>query len=62
MAYGPSDEREGIAAIHRAHDLGVTFFDTAEAYGRGQNEQVVGKAVKGFRDEVVLASKFGFTP
>lgn len=43
MAYGPSDEREGIAAIHRAHDLGVTFFDTAEAYGWGQNEQVVGR-------------------
>ena len=62
MAYGPSDEREGIAAIHRAHDLGVTLFDTAEIYGWGENEKVVGAAVKGFRDDVVLATKFGFSP
>ncbi len=61
MAYGPSDEREGIAAIHRAHDLGVTLFDTAEIYGWGENEKVVGRAVKDFRDEVVIATKFGFT-
>jgi aryl-alcohol dehydrogenase-like predicted oxidoreductase len=60
MAYGPSDEQDGIAAIHRAHDLGVTLFDTAEIYGWGENEKVVGKAVKGFRDDVVLATKFGF--
>ena len=61
MAYGPSDEQEGIAAIRRAHDLGVTFFDTAEIYGWGDNERVVGRAVQPFRDEVVLATKFGFT-
>ncbi len=61
-AYGPSDVDEGIAAIRRAHDLGVTFFDTAEMYGWGENEKVLGRAVKGFRDEVVLASKFGQTP
>jgi aryl-alcohol dehydrogenase-like predicted oxidoreductase len=62
MAYGPGDEQEGIAAIQRAHDLGVTFFDTAELYGwgTGSNEILVGKAVKDFRDEVVLATKFGF--
>jgi aryl-alcohol dehydrogenase-like predicted oxidoreductase len=62
MAYGPGDEQEGIAAIRRAHDLGVTFFDTAElyGYGTGSNEILVGKAVRGFRDEVVLATKFGF--
>ena len=61
LAYGPSDEQQGIAAIQRAHDLGVTFFDTAEAYGWGENEKVVGRAIKAFRDEVVVASKFGFT-
>ncbi|NUO40767.1 MAG: aldo/keto reductase [Streptomyces sp.] len=62
MAYGPGDEQEGVAAIQRAHELGVTFIDTAELYGwgTGSNEILVGKAVKGFRDEVVLATKFGF--
>ncbi|MFD3482955.1 aldo/keto reductase [Streptomyces sp. NPDC058665] len=62
MAYGPGDEEAGIAAIRRAHDLGVTFFDTAELYGwgTGSNEILVGKAVKDFRDEVVLATKFGY--
>ncbi|WP_250035063.1 aldo/keto reductase [Paractinoplanes maris] len=62
LAYGPGDEREGVAAIRRAHDLGVTFFDTAELYGWGENEKVVGRAVKDFRDEVIIATKFGFTP
>jgi aryl-alcohol dehydrogenase-like predicted oxidoreductase len=61
MGYGPGDEQQGIAAIQHAHDLGVTFFDTAELYGWGENEKVVGRAVKGFRDEIVIASKFGFT-
>ena len=62
MAYGPADEQEGIAAIRRAHELGVTFFDTAELYGlgTGSNETLVGRAVKDFRDEVVIATKFGF--
>ncbi|MGB8945388.1 MAG: aldo/keto reductase [Streptomyces sp.] len=62
MAYGPGDEDAGIAAIRRAHELGVTFFDTAELYGfgTGSNEILVGKAVKDFRDDVVLATKFGF--
>ena len=62
MAYGPSDEQEGIATIRRAHELGVTFFDTAELYGRGtgSNEKLVGEAVAPFRDEVVIATKFGF--
>jgi aryl-alcohol dehydrogenase-like predicted oxidoreductase len=59
--YGPGDEEQGVAAIRRAHDLGVTFFDTAELYGWGENEKVVGRAVAGFRDEVVIATKFGFT-
>jgi len=62
MAYGPADEQEGIATIRRAHELGVTFFDTAELYGggTGSNEKLVGEAVAPFRDEVVIATKFGF--
>ncbi|KAK1178367.1 aldo/keto reductase [Streptomyces sp. NBS 14/10] len=62
MAYGAGDEQGGIATIHRAHELGVTLFDTAELYGMGtgSNEQLLGRAVKGFRDEVVIATKFGF--
>jgi aryl-alcohol dehydrogenase-like predicted oxidoreductase len=61
LAYGPGDEQEGIATIQKAHDLGVTLFDTAELYGWGENEKIVGRAVKGFRDEIVIATKFGFT-
>jgi aryl-alcohol dehydrogenase-like predicted oxidoreductase len=61
MAYGAADAEGGSSAIQRAYDLGVTFFDTAELYGWGENEKVVGQAVKGFRDEVVIATKFGFT-
>ncbi|WP_433061970.1 aldo/keto reductase [Dactylosporangium sp. CS-033363] len=61
LAYGPGDEQEGIATIRRAHELGVTFFDTAELYGWGENEKTVGRAVKDFRDEIVIATKFGFT-
>jgi aryl-alcohol dehydrogenase-like predicted oxidoreductase len=63
MAYGPAgDDAASIATIHRAHDLGVTLFDTAELYGAGtgSNEQLLGRAVKGFRDDVVIATKFGF--
>jgi aryl-alcohol dehydrogenase-like predicted oxidoreductase len=62
MAYGAADEAGGAATIRRAHELGVTFFDTAELYGMGtgSNEQLVGRAVKAFRDEVVIATKFGF--
>jgi len=62
LGYGPSDDQQGITAIQRAHDLGVTFFDTAELYGWGENEKVLGRAVQGFRDDVVIASKFGFMP
>jgi aryl-alcohol dehydrogenase-like predicted oxidoreductase len=61
LAYGPGDEQEGVEAIQRAYDLGVTFFDTAELYGWGENEKIVGRAVKGFRDNIVIATKFGFT-
>ena len=55
------DETEAIAVIQRAIDLGMTFLDTAEAYGPYANETLVGKAIRGRRDEVVIATKFGFT-
>jgi aryl-alcohol dehydrogenase-like predicted oxidoreductase len=58
--YGPGDETESIATIHRALDCGVTLLDTAEVYGPHTNEEVVGKAIRGRRDGVVLATKFGF--
>ena len=54
-----TDEAESIAVIHRALDLGVNFLDTADMYGRGHNEELVGRAIKDRRDEVVLATKFG---
>jgi len=54
------DERESIATIHRAIELGVTFFDTAEVYGPFTNEELVGRALKGRRDKVVIATKFGW--
>ena len=61
VAYGDSDEAQGVEAIRFAFEQGVTFFDTAAVYGWGENEKIVGRAVKGFRDEIVIASKFGFT-
>ncbi|GGS76686.1 oxidoreductase [Nonomuraea spiralis] len=57
--YGEGDEKESIAVIHRALDLGMNFLDTADIYGMGRNEELVGRAVKDRRDEVVLATKFG---
>lgn len=57
--YGSPDEAGGIATIHRALDLGVTFLDTADMYGPFTNERLVGKAIAGRRDEVQLATKFG---
>lgn len=57
--YGPSDDAQNIAVIHRALELGVNFLDTADMYGRGANEELVGKALKGKRDQAILATKFG---
>ncbi len=57
--YGTADEQTGIDTIHRALDLGITFLDTADMYGPFTNEQLVGKAIAGRRDEVQLATKFG---
>jgi aryl-alcohol dehydrogenase-like predicted oxidoreductase len=57
--YGPTDWDESIATIHRALSLGVTFLDTADIYGVGHNEVLVGRAISGRRDEVQLATKFG---
>src|SRR5580658_5450910 len=59
QSYGPADEDESVATIHRALDLGVTFLDTADMYGPFVNEQLVGKAIARRRAEVVLATKFG---
>jgi aryl-alcohol dehydrogenase-like predicted oxidoreductase len=57
--YGSTDEKESIATIHRSIGLGMTFLDTADVYGPHKNEVLVGKAIKGKRDKVVLATKFG---
>ena len=59
-AYGAGDEQSGLDTIHRALELGVTFLDTAEVYGPYSNERLVGRAVAGRRDEVEIATKFGF--
>jgi len=62
FGYGQvTDRTEGIALIQAAVDAGVTFFDTAEAYGRGTNEELVGDALRPYRDQVVIATKFGFS-
>src|SRR6478672_8972034 len=57
--YGPSNEKQSIATIHRAVELGVTLLDTADIYGPFTNEELVGKAIKGKRDKVIVATKFG---
>ncbi|MFI9812033.1 aldo/keto reductase [Saccharothrix variisporea] len=58
--YGASDDDQSVATVRRALDLGVTMLDTADFYGSGHNEELVGRAIAGRRDEVVVATKFGF--
>ena len=60
QSYGDANEQESIATIHRAVDLGVTLFDTAEVYGPFTNEELLGRALRGMRDRVVIATKFGW--
>jgi len=57
---GPARQKDGVELIRAAYDRGVTFFDTAEVYGPWVNEEVVGEAVEAFREEVVIATKFGW--
>ncbi len=57
--YGPADDRESLRTIRRAAELGATLIDTSDIYGNGSNEQLVGQALKGIRERVVLATKFG---
>lgn len=57
--YGKADEQESVATLHRAVELGITLLDTADIYGYGENERLVGRAIKGIRDRVVVAIKFG---
>ncbi|MGQ3176938.1 MAG: aldo/keto reductase, partial [Blastomonas fulva] len=58
--YGKADHRESIATLERAMELGVTFFDTAEVYGPYVNEELLGQAIRGRRERLVIATKFGF--
>src|SRR3984893_2847933 len=57
--YGPADDSESVKTLRRALDLGVTFFDTADIYGDGRSERLLGQAIDGRRNEIVVATKFG---
>lgn len=59
-AYGGASDADAIKTIHRAIEIGVNFFDTAEIYGPYLNEELLARALKGYRDKVVIATKFGY--
>lgn len=59
--YGPADEAASVATLHRAAEIGITHLDSSDAYGAGQNEELIGRAIKGRRDRYLVASKFGNT-
>ncbi|WP_419095455.1 aldo/keto reductase [Pseudarthrobacter naphthalenicus] len=61
MPTAPPTKRGGVAAIHKAHDVAVTDFDTAERYGWGETKEILGRAVRSFRDEILIATRFGFS-
>ncbi|NEB06673.1 aldo/keto reductase, partial [Streptomyces sp. SID13726] len=61
-AYGPADATEAEAVLRRALELGVTLIDTADVYGHGRNEELIGRVLGAHRDQIVLASKFGLPP
>jgi len=60
QSYGAADDAQSVATLHRAVELGCTFFDTAEGYGPFTNEELLGRALKGRHDQMVIATKFGF--
>ncbi|WP_268748571.1 aldo/keto reductase [Paenibacillus wulumuqiensis] len=60
VAYGPSNAEESVQTLHHAYEQGIRFFDTAELYGNGHNEQLLGKAVQAYRDQIIIGTKFGF--
>lgn len=60
--YGETNDEESTKTIHRSLEIGVSLLDTADVYGNGHNEELLGKAIKGRRDQAIIATKFAYTP